>query len=277
MNPTSTVPATVATLAVLGAHLHYEVRGQGPLVLLVGSPMDARPFTPLADRLAADHTVVTMDPRGINRSTVHDPERDSTVPMRAYDLSRLLRHLDAGPATVLGSSGGAVVALALTQSHPDLVRTVIAHEPPLVEVLDDRADLYAQSEDTIAMYLAGDVIGAWRKFMGYAGFALPDGAVEQMFGGERDPQQVADEHFWFAHEQRGTVRWAPDLDMLRSVPTRIVIGIGEESSGQLCDRTSTVLAMALGIEPTRFPGGHTGFAEDPDAFTARLRPILRES
>ena len=47
-----------------------------------------------------------------------------------------------------------------------------------------------------------------------------------------------------------------------------MVGIGEESTGQLCDRTSPALAAALGIEPTMFPGDHIGFAEDPDRFAA---------
>ena len=101
-----------------GARLHYEVRGRGPLVVLVGAPMDAAAFAPLADLLAADHTVLTTDPRGINRSSVDDPDRDSTPELRADDLARLLTHLDAGPAAVLGSSGGAVSALALAAGPP---------------------------------------------------------------------------------------------------------------------------------------------------------------
>ncbi|HYH31982.1 MAG TPA: alpha/beta hydrolase [Pseudonocardia sp.] len=124
-----TVPTTAATLEVPDGRLHHEVRGRGPLVVLVGAPMDARSFAPLADLLAADHTVLTTDPRGIHRSTLRDTDTDSTPEMRADDLSRLLAHLDAGPATVLGSSGGAVSALALAQAHPEQLRTVIAHEP----------------------------------------------------------------------------------------------------------------------------------------------------
>src|SRR5690242_9102881 len=73
---TSTIPVTAASLAVPGARLYYEVRGQGPLVVLVGAPMDARPFAPLADLLGPDHTVLTTDPRGINRSPVDDPSQD---------------------------------------------------------------------------------------------------------------------------------------------------------------------------------------------------------
>src|SRR3954468_5747847 len=96
MLPTTPVPATVATLRVPDARLHYEVRGRGPLVVLVGAPMDAGAFAPLADRLAVDHTVLTTDPRGIGRSPVDDRDQDSTAEVRADDLSRLLLHLDAG-------------------------------------------------------------------------------------------------------------------------------------------------------------------------------------
>jgi hypothetical protein len=64
---------------------------------------------------------------------------------------------------------------------------------------------------------------------------------------------------------------------LRDGAPRIVVGLGEESAGQLCDRTSRALATALGTEPAMFPGGHIGFAEDPDGFATRLRAVQRFS
>jgi pimeloyl-ACP methyl ester carboxylesterase len=274
MNQTSTARVTADTLRVNDADLYYEVRGDGPLVVLVAAPMDARSFGPLADLLAADHTVLTTDPRGINRSRVDDRDQDSTPELRAGDLSRLIAHLDAGPAAVLGSSGGAVSVLALAQAHPERVHTVIAHEPPLDELLDDREQLREQTDDIIATYLAGDVIGASRKFLTVANIDLPEEVFQQMFAGERSPQQIADDDYQYAHMLRPTTRWVPDVAALRRVPTRIVVGIGEESGGQLCERTSTALAAALGIEPTRFPGDHIGFVEDPERFAARLRTLL---
>ncbi|WP_329108736.1 alpha/beta hydrolase [Micromonospora sp. NBC_01699] len=277
MYDASTVPAASRTLEVFGARLHYEIRGRGPLVALVGSPMDADAFAALADLLAADHTVLTTDPRGINRSPVDDPELPSTPQLRGDDLARLLAHLDAGPATVLGSSGGAVSALALAQAHPERVHTVIAHEPPLVELIADRERVHAETEEIIAAHLAGDTPGAWARFLAQADITVPDEVFEMMFGGEREPQQAADEHRWFAYELRWTTRWRPDLAALRSAGTRIVVGIGEQSDGQLCDRTSRALATALGVEPTVFPGDHTGFADDPDRFAGRLRDVLGES
>jgi pimeloyl-ACP methyl ester carboxylesterase len=274
MNHPPTVAVTAESLAVPGARLHYEVRGTGPLVVLVGAPMDATSFVPLADLLAADHTVLTTDPRGINRSPVDDPHRDSTPQMRAEDLRHLLAHLDAGPAAVLGSSGGAVTALALAQAHPELIHTVIAHEPPLEALLDDREELYARTEDMIAAYLAGDRVAAWRIFMDTANIHLPEPVFQMMFGAEPTPQAAADERFQFAHMLRATIQWQPDITALRATSVRIVIGIGEQSAGQLCDRASRALATALGVEPTMFPGDHIGFVGDPVAFAGRLRAVL---
>ena len=274
---THTSPTTAQTLEVPGARLYYEVRGTGPLVLLVGAPMDATPFGPLADLLADDHTVLTTDPRGINRSPVDDRDQDSTPQLRAHDLSQLLAYLDAGPAAALGSSGGAVSVLALAQAHPEQVHTVIAHEPPLIELLPDRAERHAGNEDVIARWLAGDYVGSWAAFLDNANIQLPEGAFEAMFAGEPDPQAIADTNYQNTHMLRPTTHWHADVSALRAAATRVVVGIGESSAGQLCDRTSRALAAALGTEPTMFPGGHIGFVENPVGFATRLRSVLREA
>ncbi|TDD18684.1 alpha/beta hydrolase, partial [Kribbella turkmenica] len=265
MSDTTASSVSGTTLTVPDAELYYEVRGTGPLVVLVGAPMNADSFAPLAALLATDHTVLTTDPRGVNRSSLRGGT-GSTPEQRADDLARLIHHLDTGPATAFGSSGGAVSVLALAQAHPQLVSTAIAHEPPLDRLVPDGDELLADSERMMADYLAGDVVGAWKQFFVIADIPVPDAVVEGMFGGERDPRQVADERFWFEHELRATVGWQPDLTALRDGGVRIVVGIGEKSTGQLCDRTSTALAAGLGVEPTRFPGDHTGFADDPAQF-----------
>lgn len=265
---------TARTLDVPGAHLYYELRGAGPLVVLVGAPMDAAAFAPLADLLAADHTVLTTDPRGHQNSTLDDPGQDSTPELRADDLARLITYVDAGPAVVFGSSGGAVTALALAQARPDLVTTVIAHEPPINALIADRDAHRAATEEMIAAYAEGDVLGAWRKFFAVANIPMPEPMLAQMFGPERDPRQIAGERYWFAHEIRGTTTWEPDIVALLATRARLVVGIGADSAGQFCDRTSRALASAVDLAPTLFPGGHIGFADDPAAFVVRLREVL---
>ena len=274
----TTAPAiTTGTLDVPGARLYYEVRGSGPLVALVAAPMDARSFAPLADLLATDHTVLTTDPRGISRSEVDDRHRDSTPEDRAGDVARLIEHLGAGAAAVLGSSGGAVTALALAASRPELVAAVVAHEPPLHELLPDREELFRRTDEMIATYLAGDVLGAWRAFLDVADIHLPDEAFEAVFGGPREGRAAEDERFGFEHMLRATTRWRPDPERLTRVPTRVVVGIGDASAGQLCDRASRALAAALDTEPVMFPGGHTGFADDPVGFAGRLRTVIADA
>jgi pimeloyl-ACP methyl ester carboxylesterase len=269
-----TETVTVDVLEVPGARLHYEVRGSGPLVVLVAAPMDARSFEPLADLLADEYTVLTTDPRGIFRSRVADPDADATVELRADDLARLIAHLDRGPAAVLGSSGGAVSALALAQFHPGAVHTVIAHEPPLDELVEDREELRARTLEMIETYRSGDARGAFRQFLAIANIELPEEVFEMMTGGERDPQSVADQRFQYEHMLLPTVSFVPDTASLRAGRARIVVGIGEQSAGELCDRTSRALAERLGVAPTMFPGDHVGFAQDPKAFAARLREVL---
>lgn len=271
--PTDTAPRT-GTLRVPGATLHYELRGQGPLATLVAAPMDADSMAPLADLLAADHTVLTTDPRGIHRSGVDDPDRDTTPEDRAEDLALLLRHVDLGPADLLGSSGGAVTVLALAQAHPELVRTVVAHEPPLQQLLPDREELARRTDAMRDAYVAGDVRGAWQAFLEAAAIELPPVVVDAMSSPDRPAQVLADERYGFERMLHGTSLWLPDVERLRVLGTRVVVGIGEDSAGQLCDRASRALAAALGLAPTRFPGDHLGFVEEPEPFAVRLREVL---
>lgn len=266
-----------SVVEVPGARLYYEIRGQGPLIVLLGAPMDAAAFAPLAEALATDHTVMTCDPRGIHRSTVNDPDADSTPEDRATDVAHLLEAVNAGAAAVFGSSGGAVSALVLVQQRPDLVTTLIAHEPPLDELLPNRDAQRAVTQDVCMTYLSGDILGGWRKFLSQAGIAMPVETLEQFFGPDRDPQTLADERYWFAHELRPSTWWHPNFEVLRNSTTQIIVGIGEDSAGQACDHTARALAAELRLDPTLFVGGHTGFIAEPHRFANTLRAVLAET
>ncbi len=269
-----TVPVRSEQITVDSARLHVEVRGAGPAIMLVGCPMNAEAFAPLADQLAVDHTVITADPRGIKRSVVDDRNLDVTPEVLADDYRLILRHLGQETASMFGSSGGAVAALAFAQASPEMIDTVIAHEPPLEELLDDSEQLRAKTEDMVETYLAGDIAGAWMKFFDGANIEIHPDEVAAWINNRTDEQELADETFFFGNTMRPTTWWQPDLSALRKVAPRIVIGIGAESAGQICDRTANAIASVLGIIPTMFPGDHTGFVEHPEAFAQQLRSIL---
>jgi hypothetical protein len=89
---------TIHTLDVAGARLYYEIRGSGPLLLLLGSPMDSTGFAGIAAELADSHRVVSYDPRGISNSTREDPTQDLTPELQANDVHQVLSELGGGPA-----------------------------------------------------------------------------------------------------------------------------------------------------------------------------------
>lgn len=266
---------TTHTIDAPGVTLHYEVRGTGPLLVIVGAPMAASYFGPLADALADTFTVVTTDPRGIGHSVLDDPDRDSLPTDRADDLHRILTALDRGPAHVFGSSGGAVTAIALAERHPADVRTVVAHEPPLPMLLEDRDELLAGAEDIRTTFLRDGPGPAWGKFMVLTGFPMPDPVEEpETDPVPDDPQAEADGASMLGHMLVPGLRWEPDLAAIRATGTRIVVGVGEGSAGQLCARTSAAVADGLGVDVTGFPGDHRGFLGVPEPFERRLRDLL---
>ncbi|OCB54392.1 hydrolase [Mycobacterium vulneris] len=267
---TASTSLSTHILEVPGARLHYEVRGAGPLLLILGAPMAAAEFAPLAHALAGDHTVVTADPRGIAGSSVDDPTENSIPERRADDVAAILDDLGAPTADVFGSSGGAVTGLSLVARHPGRVRTLVAHEPPLLELLPDAAGQRAATEDIIATFNRDGMFAAWGKFMANAGFDIPTGEPEMPEPSDQDLRDAA--HF-FNHQLRSTTRFLPDIQALKR--GRVVVGLGEESGRLLTKRTTIALAELLGTRPVMFPGDHGGFMGAPGAFAEVLRKVLR--
>ena len=180
------------SIDVPGAKLHYEVRGNGPALLVIGSPMAASEFAPLAHAMATDHTVITYDPRGFAASPVADPGGPSNPDLRADDVVAILDDLGVESADVFGSSGGAVTGLAMVVRYPGRVGTLVAHEPPLIDLLPDAAAQREAMHDITEVFLTEGLPAAWMRFMVNAGFDLPsfgDGPPEPQ-GEPVNPEQA---------------------------------------------------------------------------------------
>ncbi|NMO90249.1 alpha/beta fold hydrolase [Actinomycetospora sp. TBRC 11914] len=275
---------SVEDVAVPGARLHTEVRGSGPLlVCVVGGNGDPTVFGPLADLLAPRWTVLTYVRRGFVRSPVDGEVGPDKLGDDVEDLARLIeRH--GGPAVVLGSSSGAIVTLELLVRRPDLVRVAVAHEPPLVGLLEDGDALVARFDAVLATYrregaqaamaefgeLTG-VVGARRPPAGEEPAAVPPEFVAMR---ERWPANNA---FWFSHEYGPYPVHPLDVAALREHADRLVLAVGAQSraEAQLASRPNLVLADELGLTPLEVPGGHLGYLEDPAGFAAALDGAVR--
>jgi pimeloyl-ACP methyl ester carboxylesterase len=144
--------------------------------LVIGQPMTSGPFGPLADLLAEDHTVVSYDPHGLGASTIEDPSLDVTPEIEADDLADIIDAVGGDRADVFASSGGAIAALAFAARHPDKAGTVIAHEPPVTELLVDAPHVRTAVDDVEDAYRAHGSGAAWGKFVS---LVMHDGPVTE--------------------------------------------------------------------------------------------------
>jgi pimeloyl-ACP methyl ester carboxylesterase len=275
---------TIGSLRVNGATLHYEVRGQGPLLLLMpGGTGGAASFDGIADGLAAEYTVATYDPRGMSRSTLDDPDAEQHVAEHADDASRMLELLSPGePARVLGASSGAIAALHLLTAHPERIARVVAHEPPVVEVLPDAAEHRALIARVQATFHAQGLMPAMAVFAAglkkdgdttgpEAELKLPPQAAA------RAGQTMANLPYFVGRIVPGFMSYAPDIRQLEGLSDRLVLAGGQDSRGELPYRSAAFLAERLGTKLQHFPGGHTGLTTHPAEFGELLQKALRSS
>jgi pimeloyl-ACP methyl ester carboxylesterase len=292
MTTGTTTQPTTHTLQAPGATLTYDVRRNAdstePPLFLIGSPMGAAGFGTLSGHFP-DRTIITYDPRGAERSTKDDPATPSNPDQHADDLHRIIQEV-GGPVDLFASSGGAVNALALVSKHPEDVRTLVAHEPPLASVLPDRENAKAAVRAISDSYQKGGFGAGMAHFMAITGHRgeFPDDIASQpapdpaTFGMPTDDDGNRTD-VMLAQNIIGTTHYEPNFDALRTAPTRIICAAGAESEGEMANRGGHAVAERLGQQPVIFPshhggflGGEYGWPGEPDAFAAKLRQVLEE-
>ncbi len=273
--------------------LAYRVQGTGPTLFLVGAPAGMAGFAPLAARLADRYTVVTHDPRGIGLSRfTADAEKTPASEDRrlgltngapvtpadlARDLQALMRHITDQPALLFGSSGGAVTGLDLLARHPESVRLLVAHEPPLFALLPD-ADAVLARADAAFQLAASDPNAGSQAFSDLTealhATHAPTPRPERILLPPGTPQEREKNRFFLTRMAPGTVHARPPLAALASAP--LVVAAGRASIGQAARRSSEALAQALGVPLLDAPGNHLAPALEAEAFAHWLTEVLEQ-
>ena len=280
---------TTATIDVPGAVLTYDVHqpatpSQHLPLFIVGSPMGASGFAQLVPHFH-DRTVITYDPRGVDRSRLEGGE--VTTEIHGDDVHRVVRAVGLGPVDVFGSSGGAMIALPWVIEHPSEVRTLVAHEPPLTALLEDRDTLTRVNADIVETYQFHGYGQAMAKFIQLVMYPepLPADYLDQpapdpaRFGLPTEDDGSRDD--LLLSRNLAMPAYLPDAAALHASGVRIVPAVGAVGKGTIAHRGGEALAALLGVEPVVFPGDHGGFAasewsphNDPAAFAQKLRDVL---
>ncbi|HEX9718230.1 MAG TPA: alpha/beta hydrolase [Ramlibacter sp.] len=179
------------TGAINGVQLYWELSGDGgePAILVHGSWGDHLNWAQVVPALSTSLQVATYDRRGHSRS-----ERlpgQGSIHHDVADLAALIEHLFGGPAHVIGNSFGAAIALNLALQRPDMLRSLVVHEPPLFSLLEGDpavqpalAAVNERAAAVVALLQAGQFEAGARQFVETIAFG--PGAWDQLPQATRD-------------------------------------------------------------------------------------------
>lgn len=267
-----------------GLSLHYTDAGHGqPILCLSGLTRNSADFSFLAPHLTG-YRMICMDYRGRGQSD-HAPDFMSYNIMReGQDAIELMDHLGLDRVTLIGTSRGGLIAMALAHAHHDRLAGVVLNDigpevadEGIARIMDyvgrapDLPDLDAAA-GALAHIHAGSFHGVlldrWRAQAGFMYQETPGGGL----GLQYDPR-LRD-----ALVGQAGAGEAPDLwqmfDALRDIPTALIRG---ENSDLLS--TGTVARMRERhprmMTVTVADRGHVPFLDEPESLAA-IRDLLKD-
>ncbi len=264
------------SVAVDGADLYCETRGEGPPVLIVqGGLSEAGATGQLADVLARHFQVISYDRRGLSRSSVPGDCPPITMDHHADDAAALLAAVTTRPAHVVGPSIGGLIGLHLAVRHPERVATLVTHEPPMAPLVVDPEREAAL--DRIAALARDDVRVAIQEMA-----ALTGGDVETEPGAAPAPpagDMDANLRWFFTHDFPAARQSTLDPSRIAELPasTTVVPTGGTASRGEWEYRCAQRLARELGRELIELPGGHNVLVSHPRTTATELRRLFTEA
>src|SRR5213592_397750 len=130
-------PLVLNSARVNGTTLAYRIVGDTgtPVVFIHGSVADQGDWDRQIATFAQTHRVLVYSRRYHPPNPPTNDDQTYSPMLHAEDLAALLLQLDLAPAHVVGSSYGAYTALVLALEHPELVRSVVLGEPPIMPLL----------------------------------------------------------------------------------------------------------------------------------------------
>lgn len=119
-----------------GVELHYLDQGAGvPVIFVPGGLEDYRSWQTQVEAFSQGHRAIAYSRRYNFPNTGAASESHYSASVDAEDLAGLIRRLKLAPAHVVGLSYGAYAALLLAVKHPELVRSLVLSEPPVLRWL----------------------------------------------------------------------------------------------------------------------------------------------
>ncbi len=249
------------TIHVSDTTFYYERDGQGPAMLFVhGMCGDADVWADQARRFADRYTCVRYDRRGHTRSGRGDTAISDAL--HADDAAALIAALDLAPCLIVGSSGGAAIAVEVALRHGSLLRGAVFSEPPLFG-LD--ADAAATAMGDLAPLIEAMTVTGDRRGFVDAFFSLMCPGLWSTIGEARKDRYRANADIGFTDLRSPSLTVAAaDLAGV-TVPALVIAGTTSHPAlRSVAHRLAAALPDVRFVELTAC--GHVTYAEQPDDF-----------
>ena len=134
------MPDNVKTMEIGGRQLHYVDQGeegQSPVIIFIhGGLDDYRCWQYQVDSFSKKYHSISYSRRfAYPNKWIGNVAQDNTIEDNAKDLVELIKKLDLAPAHLVGASYGAFIALYCVSKNPELAKTMILNEPPIMQFL----------------------------------------------------------------------------------------------------------------------------------------------
>lgn len=125
----------IATAEVNGVRLVYREQGEGePVVFVHGSASDLRTWAPQVPAIGGSYRAVAYSRRYARPNEDIAPGIDDQMLPHVDDLVSFLGTIGAAPAHLVGNSWGAFICLLAAIRHPQVVRSLVLEEPPVLSL-----------------------------------------------------------------------------------------------------------------------------------------------
>ena len=276
------------TLDVPGASIHYDTVGSGPLLLCIsGANGSKETWLPLGQQLRSSFTVAYYDRRGFSRSYLSATEAQDyskRLATDADDAAALIHHLSPNePATVIGSSSGAIVSLELLARHADAIRILMPHEPPAFNLLADAKSWTPKQQKIYDIYRASGVPPAIAYFSEVIRADDEGQGLAMAFNPQFGPFVAANTMYWFERElmQYPFREFEQDLKdggSLKKNAKKLLLLNGELSNKeapQYLANPGLKSKLGLGEDVVHLPGAHLGYLTNAAEFAVELIKALK--
>ena len=224
------------------AELYYEVRGDGPpLLLMMGASGYGGVFGRFAEFLADEFTVVTYDRRGNGQSPKPAGWNATSPEEQADDAAALLAGLGLAPAAIFGTSSAGIFALAALIRHPESVCGAVLHEPGLFALFDDPKAVRNRLTQLVKEGMEAG--GPARGFERFLRFGAGDANWERLEPGVQKAM-LASADTYFGVESGAFDSYLPDEETLASITIPIEVLVSGQSHAFFSEAAARLAALS---------------------------------